>query len=110
MAIGSTSVARPAALSRRPFSARGALEREWLFSWVMLAPGVLFLLAFVAYPFFYGIVLSLQDRPVAKAGVFVGLANFIALSHDAVFWRVAGNTLVYAVATTILKVVGGMAL
>ena len=30
----------------------------------MLSPGVLFLLAFVAYPFFYGIFLSLQDRRV----------------------------------------------
>ena len=28
---------------------------------------------FVAYPFFYGIFLSLQDRPVASAGTFVGL-------------------------------------
>ena len=43
----------------------------------MLAPGVLFLLAFVAYPFFYGIFLSLQDRRVASAGIFVGLANFV---------------------------------
>ena len=54
----------------------------------MLAPGVLFLLAFVAYPFFYGIFLSLQDRPVAKPGVFVGLGNFVTLAHDAVFWQV----------------------
>src|SRR5262245_15971322 len=110
MALGSTSVARPAAVARRPFSLRGALEQEWLFSWVMLAPGVLFLLGFVAYPFFYGIVLSLQDRPVARAGVFVGLAHFVALAHDAVFWRVTTNTFVHAIATTILKIVGGMAL
>jgi ABC-type sugar transport system permease subunit len=45
---------------------RGLLEREGVFSWLMLAPGVLFLLAFVAYPFFYGIFLSLQDRRVAR--------------------------------------------
>jgi len=49
----------------------------------MLAPGVLFLLAFVAYPFFYGIYLSLQDRPVARAGVFVGLAKLRTLLGEA---------------------------
>jgi ABC-type sugar transport system permease subunit len=43
-------------------SPRRLLEREGAFSWIMLAPGVLFLIAFVAYPFFYGIYLSLQER------------------------------------------------
>ena len=78
---------RPASIARRPPPPpagrllRGLGEREGVFSWLMLAPGVLFLLAFVAYPFFYGIFLSLQDRPVAKPGVFVGLANFAILAR-----------------------------
>ncbi len=110
MAVRSTSLERQAPVARQPFSLGSVLEREWLFSWVMLAPGVLFLLAFVAYPFFYGVFLSLQDRPVARSGVFVGLANFAALAGDPVFWQVSRNTLVYAAATTVLKVVGGMAL
>ena len=53
-------------------SPRRLLEREGAFSWIMLAPGVLFLIAFVAYPFFYGIYLSLQERQVAKAGTLRG--------------------------------------
>jgi multiple sugar transport system permease protein len=89
---------------------RGVLEREGAFSWLMLAPGVVFLLAFVAYPFFYGIWLSLQDRPVARSGVFVGLANFVTLLHDAVFWQVAGNTFLYTGVTITLKLLGGLAL
>ena len=88
MAVGPASVARPAPAVDRRASPRRVLEREGPFSWIMLAPGVLFLLAFVAYPFFYGIYLSLQDRPVAKPGLFVGLANFVTLAHDAVFWQV----------------------
>ena len=71
MAVGPASVARPAPLAGRAASRRSLLERESVFSWVMLAPGVLFLLAFVAYPFFYGIFLSMQDRRVASAGTFV---------------------------------------
>src|SRR5215467_10868583 len=102
MAVRPASVARareaaplPAPLAGRAASRRRMLEREGVFSWVMLAPGVLFLLAFVAYPFFYGIFLSLQDRRVASVGTFVGLANFINLAHDAVFWQVTRNTFLY---------------
>jgi multiple sugar transport system permease protein len=111
MAVGPASVARPARLAGRATSSRrGLLERESVFSWVMLTPGVLFLLAFVAYPFFYGIFLSLQDRRVASAGTFVGLANFVTQAQDAVFWQVTRNTFVYTIVATLLKMVGGLAM
>src|ERR1700730_11182504 len=110
MAVRPEPLARPAPAAARPLSLRGVLEREGAFSWLMLAPGVLFLLAFVAYPFFYGIWLSLQDRPVARSGVFVGLANFVTLAHDAVFWQVTRNTFVYTAVTTVLKLLGGLAM
>src|SRR6266478_9533049 len=110
MAVGPASVARPAPVTGRPLSLWRTVDRESVFSWLMLAPGVLFLLAFVAYPFFYGIWLSLQDRPVAKPGVFVGLANFITLAHDGVFWQVSRNTFVYTAVTTALKLLGGLAM
>ena len=86
------------------------LDREDAFSWVMMAPPLLFLAALVGYPFVYGILLSLEDRPVAHAGVFVGLRNFIDDAHDPVFWQVARNTIVYTAAATILKMIGGLAL
>jgi multiple sugar transport system permease protein len=110
MAVGRASVARPAPVAGRAVSRRSVLEREDVFSWLMLAPGVLFLLAFVAYPFFYGIFLSLQDRRVASAGTFVGLANFVAHAHDAVFWQVTRNTFIYTIVATALKMVGGLAM
>ena len=110
MAVRPEPLARSAAVSGRTLSRRALLEREGLFSWLMLAPGVAFLLAFVAYPFFYGIWLSLQQRQVAQAGTFVGLANFVTLYHDGVFWQVTGNTFVYVVVTTILKLAGGLAM
>jgi multiple sugar transport system permease protein len=110
MAVGPATIARPAPLASRSGVVRGLLEREGVFSWIMLAPGVLFLLAFVAYPFFYGIYLSLQDRRVATEGVFVGLANFRMLTQDAVFWQVVGNTFKYVAVTTVLKLAGGLAM
>jgi multiple sugar transport system permease protein len=110
MAVGPATVARPAPLAGRATTRRGVLERESVFSWVMLAPGVLFLLAFVAYPFFYGIFLSMQDRRVASAGTFVGFANFVALAQEPVFWQVTRNTFVYTIVATVLKMVGGLAM
>src|SRR5256885_3117188 len=110
MSVRPAPLARPAPVAGRPLSLRGLLEREGAFSWIMLAPGVLFLLAFVAYPFFYGIYLSLQDRPVARAGAFVGLANFATLLGEGVFWQVTRNTFVYTLVTTVLKLLGGLAM
>ncbi len=63
-----------AAPARRPFrfGRLGALvERESVFSWLMLTPPVLFLLAFLGYPFFYGVYLSFFRREVAGVASFV---------------------------------------
>jgi multiple sugar transport system permease protein len=106
-----TAVLAPAQERRRPaFSFGRWLEREGVFSWLMVAPPVAFLVALVGYPFFYGIWLSLQNRPVAKAGEFIGLENFVHAWHDPVFRLVVINTIVYTVAATLLKMVGGLGL
>jgi multiple sugar transport system permease protein len=89
---------------------RSWFDRESVFSWLMLAPPLLFLAAFVGYPFCYGIFLSLQNRPVAQPGTFVGLQNFAADFKDSVFWRVALNTFVYTGIATLLKAIGGLGL
>src|SRR6516162_7118403 len=86
------------------------LDRQSVFSWLMMALPLAFLAALVGYPFFYGILLSLQDRPVAHAGTFVGLKNFVTNVHDPVFWRAAINTFVYTGVATLLKMVGGLGL
>jgi multiple sugar transport system permease protein len=86
------------------------LDRQSVFSWLMMAPPLLFLAALVGYPFCYGILLSLQDRPVAHPGTFVGLKNFATNLHDPLFWRVALNTFVYTLVATLLKMVGGLGL
>ncbi|MBV8508067.1 MAG: sugar ABC transporter permease, partial [Alphaproteobacteria bacterium] len=95
---------------RREASLSGWLDRQSVFSWLMMAPPLLFLAALVGYPFCYGILLSLQDRPVAHPGTFVGLKNFATNFHDPIFWRVALNTFVYTAIATLLKMVGGLAL
>jgi multiple sugar transport system permease protein len=108
MAVRPATLARTAPVAGRQSTLRAFLEREGIFGWLMLAPGVLFLLGFVAYPFFYGIFLSLEERRVANPGTFVGLANFVTLAHDAVFWQVVRNTFAYVTVTTVLKLAGGL--
>ncbi|HKC97821.1 MAG TPA: sugar ABC transporter permease, partial [Methylomirabilota bacterium] len=101
-------LARTAQAAGGQSALRAFIEREGIFGWLMLAPGVLFLLGFVAYPFFYGIFLSLEERRVASQGTFVGFANFVTLAHDAVFWQIVRNTFVYVAVTTVLKLAGGL--
>src|ERR1700732_3721282 len=97
-----------AARTRVPLGA--LLDRERVFSWLMMALPRLFLAALVGYPFFYGILLSLQDRPVAHTGTFVGLKNFLTDLRDPIFWRVTVNTFVYTGVATLLKMGGGLCL
>lgn len=110
MAIRAESLIGVAPLRRRPLTLAGWLDREAVFSWLMMALPLLFLAALVGYPLVYGVLLSLQDRMVARQGHFIGLANFVTDWRDPVFWRVAINTFVYTGAATVLKMVGGLAL
>jgi multiple sugar transport system permease protein len=99
-----------AALSRPLWRPRRRIKESTVFSWLMLALPLLFLAAFVGYPFVYGIWLSLEDREVARTATFIGLGNFIDDARDPVFWQVVRNTFVYTFAATILKATGGLAL
>jgi multiple sugar transport system permease protein len=110
MSIRSEPLIATARLPRRSFSLSLWLDRESVFSWLMMALPLLFLAALVGYPLVYGVLLSLQDRVVTKPGHFVGLKNFLTDFRDPVFWRVAANTFIYTGAATLLKMVGGLGL
>lgn len=110
MSVTVQTLPRAATRAGRRASLRRWTEREAVFSWLMIIPPVLFLIALVGYPFVWGIWLSLENRPVARAGTFVGLANFIADWHDPVFWQITKNTFVYTISATVLKMIGGLGL
>jgi multiple sugar transport system permease protein len=110
VSIRSESLTAGERLSGRSASVGLWLDRQSVFSWLMMAPPLLFLAALVGYPFCYGILLSLQDRPVAHPGTFVGLKNFATNVNDPIFWKVAFNTFFYTAVATLLKMVGGLAL
>src|SRR2546427_638958 len=103
-----TALAAPAHGSIRSGRLGALVQRESVFSWLMLTPPVLFLLAFLGYPFFYGVYLSFFRREVAGSASFVGLGNFVILGNDPIFWQAVRNTVLFTAVATVLKASGGL--
>jgi multiple sugar transport system permease protein len=88
---------------------RQLLEREHVLAGVLLAPTLLILLLFIAYPFVLGLWLAVTDKAVGRPGNFIGLENFRVNLNDAIFLRAFQNTFVYTFIATFFKLVLGMA-
>jgi len=50
----------------------------------------------------------MTDASIGQAGRFVGLANFISLAHDNIFWLSVFNTMLYTVVASALKFALGL--
>jgi multiple sugar transport system permease protein len=109
---GAGSVADVVALPRSGRSSSSgltrALESERLLAVMLLAPTVLLLGAFIAYPFVMGVWLSLSNTSVGNPGEFVGLKNFIKAWNDSIFRIAFWNTTVYTFWATVFKLALGM--
>ena len=103
------------ATSNQPIpSAQGSrldfLERENILGLLFIAPAFLIILTFVAYPFVYGIWLSLTDMRIGTAGNFIGLKNFTNLLDDQGFRLTVINSFEYTAVTTTFKFIFGIAI
>ncbi len=86
------------------------LERESVLGYLFVLPAIAILLIFVAYPFLYGLWLSLTNSRIGAPGHFVGLGNFLALLSDSIFRQTARNAFLYTGVTTTFKFLFGMAI
>jgi len=91
------------------------VRRETLLGWLLVAPSVVLLGAFVVLPLLLDVPLSLMRYDmIAATGRWVGLRNYAGLAADPVFWQALGHTLELALATTVpmlaLAVVFGLVL
>ena len=84
------------------------LESEGLLAGLLLAPTVVLLGIFIAYPFVMGVWLSLSNTSVGNVGEFVGLKNFVKAWNDSIFQIAFRNTFYYTFFATILKLALGM--
>jgi multiple sugar transport system permease protein len=101
-------VALPRARSTSPPGLTRFLESERLLAAILLAPAVLLLGVFIAYPFVMGVWLSLSDTSVGNVGHFVGIRNFAKAWNDSIFQTAFRNTFVYTFWATIFKLALGM--
>ncbi|HEY7520129.1 MAG TPA: sugar ABC transporter permease [Methylomirabilota bacterium] len=101
-------VALPRAAHTRPARTTRFLESEGLLATLLLAPTVVLLGVFIAYPFVMGVWLSLSSTSVGNVGEFVGLRNFVKAWDDSIFQTALQNTFYYTFWATILKLVLGM--
>jgi len=113
IAGGSGSAAGIAAVLPHPDALRPGrltrwLESERLLATMLLAPTVLLLGLFIAYPFVMGVWLSLSSVSVGNPGEFVGLKNFIKAWNDSIFRTAFYNTTFYTFWATIFKLSLGM--
>lgn len=92
------------------FSLKGLLERETSLGIILMLPGALLLIIFMAYPFILGIWLSLTDSIIGRVGEFIGLRNFIDLLSDTIFHQTTRNTFIYALVTVPFKAILGLGL
>ena len=91
--------------------ARRAKRGDGLAALAFLAPYLVFYVLFLAYPFFYGIWISLHDwELVGAVRHFVGLLNYWDMFEDPLFWTAIGNTLLFAAMTMPVMVVVALGL
>lgn len=64
-------------------------------AFLWLAPALLLVLVFSAYPVVNSMILALTDANSTGHGAFIGLANFVELFQDPVFWICMGNVLLF---------------
>ncbi len=92
----------------RPPGWRRVFENERVLAGVLLAPTILILSLFIAYPFVMGVWLALSSTSVGNPGEFVGLRNFVKAWNDSIFRTAFRNTFVYTFWATIFKLTLGM--
>jgi multiple sugar transport system permease protein len=79
------------------------LDNRTVLSVLFMLPAVSILVVFLSYPLGLGIWMGFTDVRIGRAGVFIGLENYLSLWDDDVFWLSVFNTLVYTIAATVAK-------
>ena len=88
-------------------------SRQWA-AWGFLAPVVVYLLLFYAYPLYRNIELSLHNYTIRSfisgSAEFTGLRNYFTVFRDDTFWPAFEHTLVFTIVSLIFQYSIGLAL
>ena len=106
------TVARRAekAVEGRPLHTR-LLSSERGLGYLLLIPTLTLLVVFLAYPFLFGLWLSLSSAELTDLGHFIGLSNYkFEFTVDKPFMQALTNTFLYTGVTTVFKLTLGMSM
>lgn len=96
--------------ARAPNRRSSGGRRSPLAGWLFVSPALLLFLLFILGPFVAAMALSLYSYDLLTPAKFVGLANFKQLGSDELLIRALGNTFVFAFASVVTHLVGGLLL
>ncbi|MDT3427301.1 ABC-type sugar transport system permease subunit [Paenibacillus forsythiae] len=100
----------PGARGKAGARRRGRLHKLWL-PLAFLLPALGLYAVFFVYPFLFSLSLSFQQwNLISPDKEFVGLANYVHLLHDDVFWISLRNSALYMLMTVPLAVGIGLAM
>jgi multiple sugar transport system permease protein len=105
----------PAAATRGGRSRRRlALRRDRLTYWAFLAPALLYLVAFFAYPLVRNVLISFQNYSITSLytgqAPFAGLSNYRAIFDSGLFSGIVVNTVIFTVCSMAGQFVIGLGL
>ncbi|MDO5661702.1 MAG: sugar ABC transporter permease [Brachybacterium sp.] len=99
------------ATSRPPADNRGRRHGSGRIAALYLFPGMLGFLVFIVAPLIGSAGISLYDWTLFGGGDFVGLENYrVILTQDPIFWIALRNTVLFALAYTIMNLVVALGL
>ena len=85
-------------------------NRRALIGLLYVAPAFAFVAAFVAYPIFELVRMSLTSLSLLGGGDYVGIRNYLKAASDSTFWRALGFTGLYTLLITPILIGGGFGL
>lgn len=93
-------------------AALALLERPVVLGYLLMLPAALIIFFFVAYPFGWGVWMSLTNKQIGMAWSqvkFTGLQNYVNLvTKDGIFWTTVWNSFVYTGIATAVKWILGI--
>jgi multiple sugar transport system permease protein len=112
-AVATAVAPRAGSVDPAPVRRRATTRSQWA-AWAFLAPVVVYLLAFYAYPLYRNLDLSLRDYTVRSFvqgnAPFTGLDNYTKVFNDPTFGPALLHTMVFTLGSLVFQFVLGMAL
>ena len=96
------------ATPRRPFMRR-VFGRDWQIAFIFIAPIVILMAVFIAWPFIDALYTSMTIRNLAtRTDEFVGFRNYVRLYQDPFYRQAVKATVNFTAGSIVFKLIFGM--